>query len=83
MTYSSNHYHADLTYILDGLQYLEQNGLEHGKLNSSNILIDQTGTIKLCMLSHLALLPLTSNKVMEGDMNIHSSNPTGTETSEP
>jgi len=34
--------------VLDGLSYLEKNGLEHGRLTCSNILIDQNGNIKLC-----------------------------------
>ena len=35
--------------MLDGLSYLEKNGLEPRRLACSNILIDHSGNVKICM----------------------------------
>jgi hypothetical protein len=45
--------------VLAGLSYLEEKGLEHGRLACSNILIDLDGSVKLCKLVASLFLCIT------------------------
>ena len=46
---------TDLEQVLDGLSYLERKGLEPRRLECSNILIDCSGNVKLCMSLFLSV----------------------------